>query len=136
MVRWMVYISQLGVIPALFMCPGGGGGPCRPIAPLCNTQENLPPAQVQASEKQTPSVTCLRQRAPNCRGPPPPPCAPLLPPPPIHPSPFSFSPSFSLYTRNLIITGLHSNDLSFHRLLKTDRSGLRRGACEAERDSA
>ncbi|KAK1884368.1 Histidinol-phosphate aminotransferase, partial [Dissostichus eleginoides] len=43
-------------------------------------------------------------------------------------------PSFLSAPRNLIIAGPHSHDLSLHAVQKTNRSDLRRGAREAERD--
>lgn len=124
------YIShRLGNFSSVYVFSKAASGPGRPIAPLCNTQENLPPAQVQAWEKQTPSVNCLLYTG--LLGPPSP--LLLLPlPPPIHPSPLFSSSSISA-PRNLIIAGPHSHDLSLHTLLKTNRSGLRQGAREAER---
>ena len=122
------YISRrLGNSSSLYVSSRLRRGPGRPIAPLCNTQENLPPAQVQAWEKQTPSVTCLLYTR-------------LL----GLPSPLllllllqSIRPLFSLLSlsapRNLIISGPHSHDLSLCAPLKTNRSGLRRGAREAEK---
>lgn len=57
--RARIYLRRLGNSGSLYVSSRLRRGPGTPIAPLCNTQENLPPAQVQASEKQTPSVTCL-----------------------------------------------------------------------------
>ncbi|CAB1433630.1 unnamed protein product [Pleuronectes platessa] len=130
----LIYAPGVGRIPptchpAPLMKHTAASGPGRPIAPLCNTQENLPPAQVQASEKQTPSVTCLL-----CTGLPGPPSPLLLQsirPLFSFPLPLSRSlfPFLSLSApRYLIITGPHSHDLSLYALLKTNRSGLRRGA--------